>query len=171
MNARIRTLLKMMLVTTTLTSALPGGIRQRLALASAQLAAERPEQTVRLLTALPANELTAAEYRLLLRADRALGRTERARSWAQGVGAPDTFPYEITTDALFWAVVAELCQLGGFRPEALRAIDTAVALAPDQAVYRVNRAAILQQLGRSDEAAREIERARTIDPDLVTDGQ
>ncbi len=143
----------------------------RLALASAQLAAERPQATVQLLTALPEDELTATEYRLLLRADRVLGRSERARSWAQRTGAPDTFPREITTDALFWAVVAELCQLGGFRPEALRAIDTAIALAPDNAVYRVNRAAVLQQLGRLDEAAREIERARAIDPDVVTDSR
>jgi len=143
----------------------------RLALASAQLAAERPQATVQLLTALPEDELTATEYRLLLRADRVLGRSERARSWAQRTEAPDTFPREITTDGLFWAVVAELCQLGGFRPEALRAIDTAIALAPDNAVYRVNRAAVLQQLGRLDEAAREIERARAIDPDVVTDSR
>ena len=143
----------------------------RLALASAQLAAERPEAAVQLLTSVPEDELTAVEYRLILRADRALGQTERARSWAQRTGAMATFPSEVAADALFWAVVAELCELGGFLPEALRAIDAAVALAPDNAIYRINRAAVLQQLGRDDEAARAVERARAIDPDVVPESR
>jgi tetratricopeptide (TPR) repeat protein len=139
----------------------------RLILAGALLDAGRPEETVQLLQDTPLEESSAAECRLLIRADRMLGRTDRAVRWASFAGTDQVFPPEIVADALFWAVVAELCHEADQPLAALQAIDTALAVAPDNAVYLVNRAAFLQDLGREEEAARELERARAVDPEIA----
>jgi tetratricopeptide (TPR) repeat protein len=60
--------------------------------------------------------------------------------------------------------------LRGRHEEAVRAYTACVALAPDRAVCFWNRALALEALGQSEEAARDLERARRLDPDLPRAG-
>lgn len=97
---------------------------------------------------------------------RAGGPAVRSQAYARTLqqGAE---PSPVAADALFWARVAlNLLQSGAWQ-EGLAAADRAVALEPDNAVYRNNRVVLLLKLGRTAEAQAEWEHALRLDPDLA----
>ncbi len=75
-------------------------------------------------------------------------------------------PAAVADDPLFWGRVALNLLKGGDYADGLAAADRAVALAPENAVYRNNRVVLLLKLGRRDEAAAEWERVLELDPSL-----
>jgi tetratricopeptide (TPR) repeat protein len=108
--------------------------------------------------------LDPRERMLALQADRRLGRPDRALAYV-AAGDDGVDGVALTADHA-WALVAEICLAAGHAPEALAAIDRAVARAPRRAVHHHNRAAILVALGRQDEARAALDRARALDPGL-----
>jgi len=95
-------------------------------LAAAQLQAGRPESTLELLLPLWPQALRLEERMLVLRADRELGHTQRARDLALSLadGSPDVY------DLDFWTLVALTCLDAGEHEAGLQALDFAVGLAP-----------------------------------------
>jgi tetratricopeptide (TPR) repeat protein len=115
-----------------------------------------------LLDTVPPARLSMAEALALARADRRTGQAARARALARDqrplpAGQP---PAEL------WALVAETCQAAGEPRLALVAIDRALARAPERAILHHNRAAILVDLGREEEARAALATARRLDPQL-----
>lgn len=89
----------------------------------------------------------------------------RSRAYADALPA-GAAPPAVATDALFWARVALNLLKGGAWGAGLAAADRAVALEPDNAVYRNNRVVLLLKLGRTREAEAEWEHAVRLDPGL-----
>ncbi|MHB8078129.1 MAG: tetratricopeptide repeat protein [Candidatus Krumholzibacteriia bacterium] len=65
----------------------------------------------------------------------------------------------LAAGAELWGAVAVVLIEAGRDPEGLRAVERAIALAGGQAVYRHNRALLLDRLGRPEEAQAELRRA------------
>jgi tetratricopeptide (TPR) repeat protein len=119
---------------------------------------------VAVLDTVPEAVMTAEELTLLLEADRELGRSERARRWVEGDA--DAVRRLTRPEDQAWALLAEICLDGGDAGTALVAVDRAIALEPETALYHHNRAAILVALGREAEARAALERAGRLDPRL-----
>ncbi|MFO7653796.1 MAG: tetratricopeptide repeat protein [Candidatus Krumholzibacteriia bacterium] len=131
----------------------------RKSLALGYLIAERPDSAAAVVYEIPPAERDAEAWLLLASAGSA---TMLVPTWERLLQEPppeDGLPAEVRDSHRFWALVAQGLQQAG-RPEAaLQAIDRALALEPAEALYRNNRAALLQALGREDEARRELQRA------------
>ncbi len=123
------------------------------------------EAVATLLGDVPPGHLTRAELLLLIQADRALGEHRRALAWV--ADGPPSLAEGEQPDHTFWAILAEVCQGGGEPAAALTAIDRALEAAPQVAVYHHNRAAILLDLGRDEDARRALAEARRLDPSLA----
>ncbi len=121
----------------------------RLLLARSYLAAGRAEETAGLLAPLWPADLTPRERRLLLEADRALGDPARALGIVAGLaglaegatpaaadagGAAVADPVASDPDLLLMAAL--VCLDHGRRPEGRRAVEAALALAPDRQELR-----------------------------------
>jgi len=119
---------------------------------------------VALLDTVPEETLAGQEVMDLLQADRALGHCARALAWIRGEARPGAGDWQPGSD--FWAIAAEICLAAGHAADALTAIDRALAISAGSAVYHHNRAAILLELGREDEARRALREARRLDPRL-----
>ncbi len=124
--------------------------------------AGRPADVDSTLAGTPLESLSHQELMLLLQADRERAVTDRARRLAPGGVDAGRVPAAARTDPRFWGLVSELCLLGGDPAAALAAIDTALALAPRDARWHHNRAAVLVKLGRETEAAAALTRAREL---------
>ncbi len=124
--------------------------------------ADRPASLDSALAEAPLVSLSTLEITLLLQADRARGHTERARRLAPGGSASAQVPIGARDDPRFWALVSELCLQGEDPTAALAAIDAAIALAPQDGRWQHNRAAVLVRLGRTQEAAEALARARML---------
>jgi tetratricopeptide (TPR) repeat protein len=105
---------------------------------------------------------------ILLQAERRLGRSERARTWV-AEAAPRVADGWCPGHE-FWAIASEVCLAAGRDELALTAIDRALTLAPANAVYHHNRAAILLRLDREAEARLALEAAQRLDPSLQDGG-
>lgn len=117
-----------------------------------------------LLDSLPAASLTGPEIMILAQANRLAADARRATAWVRQ--SPPETADGWRPDAVFWAIVSETCLQAGEPADALTAIDRAVALQADVAIYHHNRAAILVRLGRTAEAEAALAEARRLDPDL-----
>lgn len=138
----------------------------RRALALARLRTGSPAGARALLLPEWPQGLTAEELRLVLEADRALGDPERASA------LPDLpEPPPGAADPLVWGLAGQICLESSRDGAALRALDRAIALDPNEAGFRHNRALALLRLGRETEAAAELARARALDPRLGADPQ
>ncbi len=116
------------------------------------------------LDTIPEAQLDGDELALILEVDRRLGRVERAQFWVSGDG--ETVARVARPTDQVWALVSEICLAGGDLDAALVAIDRAVELEAEVAVYHHNRAAILVALGRDDEARRALDESTRLDPNL-----
>lgn len=104
--------------------------------------------------------LSGEELLVLVQADRARGLVRRSLDWGEnGLG---DLPLDARSAADFWAIVSQVCLDCGASETALSAIDRAVALRPEAAIYHQNRAAVLVALGRDDEARRAVARAEAL---------
>lgn len=93
------------------------------------------------------------------------GAPVRSRAYAAALAA-GSVAAAVRDDALFWGRVALNLLKGGDYEAGLAAADRAVALAPDNPVFRNNRVVLLLKLGRQDEAAAEWRRVVALDPSL-----
>ena len=66
-----------------------------------------------------------------------------------------------------WNALGNALHNAGDKDAAIAAYDRAIALQPDQAMWRRNRVATLIDLGRRAEAAEELARARALEPDAA----
>ncbi len=124
--------------------------------------AGRPAGVDSALVDAPLEALSSLEITLLLQADRERGITARARRLAPGGAESARVPACARGEPRFWALVSELCLLGEDPDAALAAIDAAVALAPQDGHWHHNRAAVLVKLGREQDAAEALARARAL---------
>lgn len=85
--------------------------------------------------------LSGEEKRLVLEADRALGYAGRARKLVRNLDGAVILPEE----PLFWALVAFTCLDLGHRQDGLKALEVAIALAPENVSLQSHRAFLLSQ--------------------------
>lgn len=97
--------------------------------------------------------------RVVLEADRRLGDPTRAMALG---GLEDA----TWSDPDFWALAALVCYDAGEDRPGLLLVDRAIALAPQSAVHRNNRVALLLRLGMDEEADREWAVVLELDPSL-----
>ncbi len=136
-----------------------GEVRSLLALA--RLRTDRAEDALALLAPAWGAGMGDRDVRIVLEADRLLGRPLRAVSLAVSLGGvPST-----SQDPALWAQAALICIDAGLDEEALVLIDRAVDLDPLEASYLNNRVLVLRRLGREREADRAWERLIILDPD------
>ncbi len=126
-----------------------------------------------LLLTIPRERLSGTELTILIETEAKLGRREISLAYANraeglGAGLPDPQTRGIEGERLagFWGRIALTLLESGDNLPALRAADRAVALAPDNVVYRNNRVVLLTRLGRDQEARREWKRVLELDPSL-----
>ncbi len=140
------------------------GTRQRLVMALQQ--AGRDSALLVLLDRTDPRDAAAYDHRARVEAEGRLGgAAPRSLAYAEALGG-GTVPASVAADAAFWARVALNLLAAGDNEQGLAAATRAVELAPDNAVYRNNRVVLLLRLGRDDEAEREWEQARRLDPSL-----
>jgi len=132
-------------------------------LAHALLSTQQPTRVRELLEPFWPNQLSAAESLILLEAFQALGESERIRKMVAEVEANTP----VANESLFWGRAAFLCLEAEQNEAGLFAIDRAIALAPEQVIYRNNRVVLLTRLERHDEAAQEWDRVLELDPSLA----
>ena len=121
---------------------------------------------VEFLAAGPPADRSTAEWRLLIEAE---GRLSGQKFSLQAVAdlRADAAPLAVVDEAEFWGQVALNLLAGEKFADGLRAADQAVALAPENVVYRNNRVVLLTRLGRDDEAREEWEKVLALDPSLA----
>lgn len=139
-----------------------GGAVRR-SLIQALQGAGRDSLLVEVLSGTPREEMPADEARLLVETEGRLGQTHWSMIWAQTENAA---PPSVAGDGLFWGHVSQNLLRAGDNPAALRALNRALTLDPDNIVYLNNRVVLLTRLGRHDEAAREWEKVLEKDPSL-----
>jgi|GEM_PF-1231232 len=145
----------------------------RLSLVQALAGSGRDGELFALLDSLPPPSLSAQELRLAVESEGRLGRSDRSMAaaatlvGASGAGEPNPgFPDDLLTDPVFWGRVSLNLLETGFFEEGLAAVDQAIELDPDNAVYRNNRVVLLLKLERREEAELEWERVLALDPTL-----
>ena len=121
---------------------------------------------VEFLSAGSAAERSTAEWRLLVEGEGRLLGQKYSRQAVAELRA-DAAPLAIVDEAEFWGQVALNLLAAEKFADGLRAADQAVALAPDNVVYRNNRVVLLTRLGRDDEARAEWEKVLALDPSLA----
>ena len=121
---------------------------------------------VAFLGALPSAERTGEEWRLLVEGEGRQGGQDHALRAVTDlkVGAG---PATVPTAPEFWGQVALNLLAAEKFSAGLRAVDQAIALAPDNVVYRNNRVVLLTRLGRDAEARAEWEKVLVLDPSLA----
>ena len=124
-------------------------------------------EVVAVLETLPVDQLEKPEALLLAEGDAQLGHRERALAWVRAQADPGSAgarpaPAAGRDSALFWGTLALNLLEGGYLQESLAASDLALELDPANAVYRHNRVAVLQRLGRTEEADREWRRLQEL---------
>lgn len=138
--------------------------RQRLVMALQQ--AGRDSALLALLDRTDPRDAAAYDHRAAVDAEGRLGGpAPRSLAYAADLGRGGA-PAAVASDAAFWARVALNLLASGDHEAGLAAATRAVELEPDSAVYRNNRVVLLLRLGRDDEAEREWEQARRLDPSL-----
>lgn len=101
-------------------------------LAAALLRAGRHAELEDLLAPLWPRDLAPLERHLLLEADRALGRAERALALVARLEAGDLAPDDpVRDDPALWTRAALICLDAGYRDQGLRALDEAVQADPE----------------------------------------
>lgn len=141
-----------------------GGPEVRKLLVAALWNTGRAEAAAALLDTLSGEALSADEMLVVAQLERQRGRAGRARLWLDD--PPRDLPAGWRPPARFWALASEACLAEDLPQLALAAVDRALERRPDVAVYHHNRAAILLQLGRQDEARQALDEARRLDPSL-----
>ncbi|MCB1184504.1 tetratricopeptide repeat protein [bacterium] len=137
----------------------------RRTLLAALVAAGQDSAVVALIGTGEAERRPADEWRLLVEAEGRLADLPTTREVAAGLAAnPERVPRAVAGDDRFWGTVALNLIGAAAWDDALRAVDRAIALAPDAVVHRNNRVVVLTALGRHDEARAEWERVRRLDP-------
>lgn len=131
-------------------------------LLAALAGARRDSAVLDFLKACPPQERTRDDWRMAVQSEGRLG----CATWAEAaidwpVNDPRSFPAD---DAVFWAQVSLNLERARNLAAALVAVDRAVSLAPDRAVFLHNRAAVLAALGRHDEARAALEASRRLEP-------
>jgi tetratricopeptide (TPR) repeat protein len=117
-------------------------------------------------------------YVELVQAAEAAGHDIAAWQAAVAAGEALLAPEFAATPGIDWSAVRQMVSsacntLGnalhdaGRAAEALAAYDRAIALQPEEAMWRCNRVGALIDLGRHDEAAEELARARALEPDAA----
>jgi len=118
------------------------------------------------LSALPAGERAAAEWRLLVEAEGRRGGSTHSLvvvKQLRALAADEELPSTLGDDHLWGQVALNLLAVGEFN-RGLLAVDHAIALAPDNVVYRNNRVVLLTRLGRDNDARAEWEKVLALDP-------
>ncbi len=138
-------------------------------LLKALLDSGQDEAAVVLLSEKTLTSLPLDEMQQLLAAEGRLGMADFSKAL---VGEPVSgagdmaFSSLIIQSALIWGQASQNLLNEGYNTHALLAVDKAIALAPDNVVFRNNRVVILQRLKRYDEAHREWNTVLTLDPSL-----
>ncbi len=141
----------------------------RLLYATSLARSDQANRAEALLDSVPVSALHADEWRLLVQMEKddpdlGVRWSSRAVSLAAGDGSGQLPLAPLMADAPFWAVAGANLQSAGRPEEALQALDLALAVAPGNVVYLRNKVAILQELGREDEAARLWNKVLSLDP-------
>ena len=114
--------------------------------------------------------LPADEVMLLVELEGRLNRPTHCKSFALAAGEPEKeaqlVPDSLGQRAGFWGKVSYNLLLAELNGPALAALDRAITLDPDNAIYRNNRVVLLTRLGRHEEAAREWKKVLDLDPTL-----
>ncbi len=108
--------------------------------------------------------LPADEARLVAALEGRLGSWKQSLAWA----AQGDVPSAVSQDADFWGQVSFNLLQAQMNEAALAAADRALALAPENVVYRNNRVVLLLRLGREAEAHDEWQKVLELDPSLDT---
>ena len=115
-------------------------------------------------------DLPADEVMLLVNLEGKLGRPENCEVFAAEAGdiepAVSQVPASVAARGDFWGQVSYNLLVAEINGAALAALDRALLYEPDNVVYRNNRVVLLSRLGRHDEAAKEWQKALTLDPTL-----
>lgn len=143
----------------------------QLSLAQALAGAGRDRDLMAFLDSCQETGLTGAEWTLVVEAEGRLREADRSLSCLRALNDPDILsgglPDALKIDHRFWGRVSlNLLETGHFQ-EGLEAADLAIALDPDNVVYRNNRAVLLLKLDRTEEADREWEEVLRLDPSLA----
>lgn len=89
-----------------------------------------------------------------------------SRTLTQETNAPSVTPLSVQNSSPFWGRVSYNLLQANQNNLALVAVDRAIALAPENVVYRNNRVVLLIQLERHDEARLEWEKVLDLDPSM-----
>lgn len=150
-----------------------GNDEHRRALVQALQSAGRDSTLLELWSEIDLSRLPADEIRSLVEAEarmkipvRSLDLARRLDGSEEPLRGIGTAGLELGRDARFWGSISLSLLQAGHLKEGLRAADRAVALAPDEVVYRNNRVVLLTKLGRHEEAAREWQEVLKRDPSL-----
>ncbi|MFH1841585.1 MAG: tetratricopeptide repeat protein [bacterium] len=114
----------------------------RLDLARAYVRSGQPEQTLDILLPLWEDGLSSAGRSLVIEADRALGRADRALDLARSLG--DAAP--AGHDSIFWSLVAFTCLDLGHPGEGLQALEAALNLDPENIALQTHHTFLRSQL-------------------------
>ena len=143
----------------------------QLSLAQALAGAGRDRDLLAFLGSRQDAGLTGAEWRLAVEAEGRLGEAGCSLFCLKALNDPESptggLPAALESDHRFWGRVSlNLLEAGHFQ-EGLEAADKAIALDPDNVVYRNNRVVLLLKLDRTEEADKEWEEVLRLDPSLA----
>ncbi len=134
-------------------------------LVAAMAQANQDSQLVAFIAALPASGRSTTEWRLLVEGEGRLGLAAHSLGAVKALRA-DSGPVPVAAEAKFWGQVALNLLAAENFTDGLRSVDQAIALAPDNVVYRNNRVVLLTRMGRDTEAREEWARVLELDPSL-----
>jgi len=140
-------------------------------LMAAMARAGEDSAVVAFVTAVPVEQRSNDEWRLLVEAEGRLGgRTCSLAAVALlSAAGPAVAVLAQVGAAPFWGQVSLNLLAAAEYENGLTAVDQAIALAPENVVYRNNRVVLLTRLGRDTEARAEWERVLALDPTRTQD--
>ncbi len=116
--------------------------------------------------------LSREELQQLVALEGRLHQSSHSLAFANQLVSPvqrDDLPPNVIDDSVFWAMISLNLMNSGLNSEGLSAADRAVELEPDNVVFRNNRVALLQKMGKFDQADREWKIVLELDPTLGED--
>jgi tetratricopeptide (TPR) repeat protein len=147
-----------------------GSSSARKKLLNALLQSGQDQLAVELLAGGPLEGLSREELHQLIAAEGRLSQWHHSLFFVEELSEGDPgpgVPACVGDDPVFWGLVSLNLMNAELDSEGLLAVNRAVALAPENVVFRNNRVVLLQRLGQDDKAALEWEKVLELDPSLA----